>query len=184
MADDEIAEAEEVSASAADKDEPRRIEVKKEGPPQTAAQLAIRIALGTSGLLLVIGFFLPWLNLGPELGSLSGFEIITSDNRAVLHAAGDHRWILLLIPVLGLALTAIGYLGFRWSGIVGAVVGLLVIGYGAVTVVMLFFRTTAIGIWLILIGAFIAVGVGVFSVIRARAEREAKPSDAIPTEAE
>src|SRR5688500_6131841 len=109
MADDEVvAEAEEVRPSQTDLDDPapRRIEVKKEGPPQTPAQLAIRIVLGTAGLLLVIGFFLPWLNLGAELGSLSGFEIVTSSNRAVLHAAGEHRWILLLIPVLALALTA------------------------------------------------------------------------------
>src|SRR5262245_12320611 len=50
-------------------------EPKKKGEPQSAAQLAIRVVLGTSGLLLVIGFFLPWLHFG-ELTNISGMDLV------------------------------------------------------------------------------------------------------------
>jgi amino acid transporter len=189
MADDELAEAEDLK----DLDKPaegRRIEVKKEGPPQTAAQLAIRIALGTAGILLLVGFFMPWLNLG-ELrigddmrGTVSGLDLVLSNEAEVVRTLGVHRWIILLIPVLGVALAAVGYLGFRWSGIVGAGIGIVVIGYGVVTVVLLFFRTTAFGIWMILIGTFLAVGIGAFSFIRSRADREKSGDAGLPAEAD
>lgn len=137
-------------------------------PKHAAPHLVLRILLGTAGLLLVVGFFLPWLQLG-DLTNISGMQLVVADSVLVRQAINDtQRWILLVIPVLGLALTAVGFLGFRWSGIVGAIVGLLVIGYGVVTVVTIFFQTTAVGLWLILAGSFLALGVGLFAVIRAR----------------
>ncbi len=161
-------------ASQTELDEPKAKE-KAKGEPQSPADWAIRIALGTAGLLLLVGFFLPWLHFGP-LRDVSGLDLVRANHEAIRHAIPEtQRWILLVIPVLGLALTAVGFLGFRWSGIVGAVVGVLVIGYGVVTVVTIFFRTTAIGMWLMLGGSFLALGIGLFAIWRLRANRE-KPA--------
>ena len=66
------------------------------------------------------------------------------------------------------ALTAVGFLGFRWSGIVAAILGLSLVGYGVVTVVLFFFQKTALGLWLILGGTFLAVAAGMFTFLRAR----------------
>lgn len=172
--DDEI-----MRASQTELDEPKAPEKKKDAVPQTPADWAIRIALGASGLMLLIGFFLPWLHFG-ALRDVSGLDLVTANHEAIRHAIPEtQRWILLFIPVLGLALTAIGFLGFRWSGIVGAAVGILVIGYGVVTVVTIFFRTTAIGMWLILGGSFLALGIGLFAVLRMRAAKD-KPAEEAP----
>jgi hypothetical protein len=172
MADDDDALAldEGSRASKTDLDVPKKKGAEK-STPQTPADWAIRIALGISGLLLLVGFFLPWLHLG-DLRDVSGLTLVISDQPIIRHMIPEtQRYILLAIPVLGLALTAIGFLGFRWSGIVGAVVGILVIGYGVVTVVTIFFRTTAVGMWLMLGGSFLALGMGLFAVWRMRSAK-------------
>jgi hypothetical protein len=177
MADeDELDPADEGEASASKTELDAPAKKKK---PSDLPHLALRIALGTAGLFLVVGFFLPWLQFG-ELTNISGMDLVISNDRVIRSATGEtQRWILLLIPVLGLALTAIGYLGFRWSGIVGAGVGLLILGYGIVFVVTIFFQTTAIGLWLIIAGCFLAVGIGLFSWARARAQKEREPETRI-----
>lgn len=156
---------------APEKDEPSGPKVatgvtSKPGTPH----MLLRIILGTAGLLLVVGFFLDWIDLPSE--SYSGLELVTSDNRDIRQAVGEtRRWILLVIPVLGVALTAIGFLGLRWAAPIAAGIGLLLIGYGIVTVVALFFQTTAIGLWLIVGAALLALGAGVVALVRARSAR-------------
>ena len=139
--------------------------------------MALRILLGTAGLLLVVGFFLPWLRIelpaaGGEtvlLREISGMNLVTDGEPTIRALVGDtQRWLLLAIPVFGLALTAVGFLGFRWSGIVAAILGLSLVGYGVVTVVLFFFQKTALGLWLILGGTFLAVAAGMFTFLRAR----------------
>lgn len=144
-----------------------------------APHMVLRIVLGTAGLLLVVGFFLPWIELPSD--SYSGLALVLDDNRDIREAVGEaRRWILLAIPILGIALTAIGFMGFRWSAAVAAGIGLLLIGYGIVTVVALFFQTTALGLWLIVAAAFLALGGGLVALVRARAAKLQTRDVALP----
>jgi hypothetical protein len=160
-----------------------------------APHLVLRIALGLAGLLLLVGFFLPWVKLHSapsddapeqvqrELVNYNGLELASSDDDYIRAAVGNdtQRQLLWLIPLFGLALTAVGFLGFRWSGAVSAILGLLLVGYGVVTVVIIFFQSTAYGLWLILLGAFMAVTAGTFAWARAHQARKsakaAKPDE-------
>ena len=183
MADDVVVDEGEPAA----KERVSRAPETKAGAPQ----LLLRIALGAAGLLLLVGFFLPWVGIQSrpradtpgevqrELMNYSGFELASSDDDFVRAAAGSdtQRNLLWLIPVFGLALTAVGFLGFRWSGPLGAILGVVLIGYGAVTVVIIFFQTTRLGLWMILGGAFLAVASGAFSWARAHRARKVEKAD-------
>lgn len=137
-----------------------------------APHLALRIMLGAAGLLLVIGFFLPWIQLPDD--SHSGLSLVFDTNRNVREMVGEtQRWILLVIPVLGVGLTAVGFMGFRWAGPVAVSIGLLLLAYGVVTVVMLFFQHTAEGLWLIVGGAFLSLSGGMLAWLRARSAKAA-----------
>src|SRR5690606_11941207 len=141
----------------------------EEKPPAKAGapHMALRIVLGTAGLLLVVGFFLPWVQIDREMRS--GLELDVESDPDVRDMVDDtQRWILLVIPVLGAALTAIGFLGVRGSGAAGTVVGFLLMAYGLVTVVLLFFQRTGLGLWLIVGATILALGAGLFAMLRAR----------------
>lgn len=150
----------------------------KAKPKGGAPHIVFRILLGTAGLLLVIGFFLPWLRLEipaavgvpAEIKMISGVELVWSEEPLVRAMAGDEtqRYLLLFIPAFGLLMTAVGFLGFRWSGVVAAVMGLTLVGYGIVMFAIFFFQKTGLGLWLILGGAFLSVSAGVVSFLRSR----------------
>lgn len=155
------------------------------GANAAAPHLGLRIALGMAGLMLLVGFFLPWVKIQSraaddrpnevqrELVNYNGFQLASSDDDFIRAAAGSdtQRQLLWLIPLFGLCLTAVGLLGFRWSGAVAAVLGLLLVGYGIVTVVIMFFQNTAYGLWLVLLGAFLALAAGTFAWVRAQRAR-------------
>jgi len=171
--EDLLAEAE---AAEAEGDEKKEKAAPKPGTPH----IVLRIVLGAAGLLLVVGFFLPWINL--ETSSVSGLELVTSDDPMVVALVGQQaqKWILLLIPVFGVALTAIGFLGVRYSGHISAVLGILIVGYGIVTVIIFFFQKTGVGMWLILAGAFVSITAGLVTFLRTRgAKADGKRSGAI-----
>lgn len=183
MADDVVVDEAELEAKG------RKSKVPE--APSGAPHLILRIALGAAGLLLLVGFFLPWVGIQSrpraeaptevqrDLMNYSGFELASSDDDFVRAAAGSdtQRNLLWLIPVFGLALTAVGFLGFRWSGPLGALLGVLLVGYGAVTVVIIFFQNTRLGLWLILGGAFLAVAAGAISTLRTYQARKADKAD-------
>lgn len=151
----------------------------KSKPKPGAPHVVFRILLGTAGLLLVIGFFLPWLRLEMPAADLSGMamikeitgmQLVFSDEPLIRAMGGDdtQRYLLLFIPAFGLAMTAVGFLGFRWSGVVAALMGLTLVGYGIVMFAVFFFQKTGLGLWLILGGAFLSVSAGVVSFLRSR----------------
>jgi hypothetical protein len=186
MADDALADADapEEGSEAERETKPAAPEAKPGTP-----HLALRIALGTAGLLLLVGFFLPWVKMSTtseetpglvQLEKVHGIELATSDEDFIRAAVGNdtQRQLLWLIPAFGLALTAVGFLGFRWSGAVAAVLGLLLVGYGVVTVVLIFFEKTSYGLWMVLGGAFLALAGGAFGWARAhQARKSAKAAD-------
>ncbi len=147
-------------------------------PRPGAPHLALRIALGTAGLLMVIGFFLPWLKL-EDLATVSGMQLVIDDNPVIRALVGDdtQRWLLLVIPGFGLALTAVGFLGVRYSGHIAAVMGLLIVLYGVITMILFLFQKTGLGLWLIVIGAIVAVAAGTFAWARSRAASAQRKTD-------
>jgi hypothetical protein len=172
MADDALVEGEGASEAAAPAAKPKA----------ASPHMALRIVLGTAGLLLVVGFFLPWVQIGDN-PQISGLSLVIDDTPDIRNTIGEtQRWILLVVPAFGVALTAIGFMGFRWSGPVGAVLGLLLLGYGAVTTVIIFFQSTRVGLWLIVAGAFLALGSGVLVWVRARFAKRAALAEAPPVE--
>ncbi len=159
-----------------DKDE---LATKEAGPKPGAPHIVLRIVLGVSGLLLLVGFFLPWLKLADH-DAVSGIDLVlgSGDFAQSLVGQGSQRYVLLLIPGFGVALTAVGFLGVRYSGQIAALLGVLIVGSGMVTVVIFFFQKTGIGLWLILLGAFIAVAAGTITFARSRSRREPEePTD-------
>lgn len=152
----------------------------EEKPPAKAKAgtppMALRIVLGTAGLLLVVGFFLPWVQIDREMRS--GLELVVETDPDVRELVDDtQRWVLLVIPVLGAALTAIGFLGLRGSSAAGTIVGLLLLAYGFVTVVLLFFQRTGLGLWLIVTATILAFGAGLFAMLRGRNARQSPPKE-------
>ncbi len=138
-----------------------------------APHMVIRIVLGLAGLVLVVGFFLPWVQFADD-SRISGLDLVVANDHRIQQTVGETlRWTLLAIPTLGVVLTAVGFLGFRWSGPVGAIVGLTLFGYGAVVVVVVFFQSTGLGLWLIVGGAFVALLSGVIAWTRARNAKRA-----------
>jgi len=150
-------------------------------PTRGQPHMALRIALGTAGLLLLVGFFLPWLKL-EEVATVSGMQLVIDNNPIIRALVGDdvQRWMLLLVPGFGLALTAVGFLGIRYSGHISAVLGLLIVLYGVITMIIFFFQKTGVGLWLIVIGALLAVGAGAFAWARSRGEAAAAPKKKKP----
>jgi O-antigen/teichoic acid export membrane protein len=168
--DEDVDELPEAGGAAA----PRAVAASKPEAREPASRTqpplhaVLRVVLGGAGLLLVVGFFLPWFRLPNE--DHSGLSLVFDGDRAVREMVSEtQRWVLLAIPVLGVVLTAVGFMGARWAAVVSIVVGVLLLGYGIVTAITLFFEHTGLGLWLIVGGAFLAIGAGAYGFGRARA---------------
>ncbi|MCA9607066.1 MAG: hypothetical protein KC619_15780 [Myxococcales bacterium] len=173
---------EDLGADDAGADEIEKKPAAKAGPKPGAPHIVLRIVLGAAGLLLLIGFFFPWLRLvGPDdqANLVTGLDVVMAGDPVVRALVGQdaNRYVLLAIPVFGIALTAVGFLGVRYSGHIAAVLGILIVGYGMVMVVIFFFQKTGFGLWMILGGAFIAILAGLITFVRQRVE---SGEDAVP----
>ena len=150
-------------------------------PPAGSPHIVLRIVLGAAGLLLLVGFFLDWLKIeGPQgTETVSGLGLVMADHPVVrgLIGQGGQRYALLAIPAFGAALSAIGFLGVRYSGQIAAALGVLIVGYGVVTVLVFFFQKTGVGLWLVLGGAFVAIAAGFLTYARSRGAAAKKPAD-------
>ncbi len=120
----------------------------------------LRAGAVSSGLLLIGGFVLPWVQIG-EIARVSGLELMISDNAAVNAAVGPiQRGLISLIPITGLVLIFWGIRnlpGLRWSLIGG---GLVLLVFGMVVVMTIFIQVTSLGLWLVVGGLLIALIVG------------------------
>ena len=125
-----------------------------------APTAATRVALGAAGVGLVVGFFLPWFNLG-TLMSVSGFGLVVSSGAAVEGLSGPHRALLFVVPFSGLALLATAVRGPRVATWVALASGVFILAYGLYTLLRLFFDATGAGMWLVVGSALLALGVGI-----------------------
>ncbi len=105
---------------------------------------ANRTAIGITGLVLLAGFFLPWIDLGFGLG-VSGFTVVKN-----LGSSSLFHLMMLLVPFGGLAMAVCAAMGSKHTRLVSAVVGLSLVGYGIVKTVHAFFATTGLGLWLVI----------------------------------
>lgn len=115
-----------------------------------------RTLITIGGLVLVLGFFLPWIDFGGF--GVSGWGIARNTNMSSL---------IWLVPVGGLAMLFTSITGSKHARLTSVIVGLGLIGYAVVKTVSSFFATTGIGLWMIIAGALMALAIPLIT----RAER-------------
>lgn len=112
---------------------------------------ANRTAIGVTGLALLVGFFLPWIDFGFGPG-VSGFTVVKNVSSTSLF-----HLMMLMVPLGGLAMAGCALLGSKHTRLVSAVVGLSLVGYGVVKTVHAFFATTGLGLWVVIAGSCAAL---------------------------
>ncbi len=112
-----------------------------------------RIAAALAGVALLVGFFLPWLDVGlGGVGQASGLDmVIKAEGFSALRVA------LCLVPLAGAALLAAALKGGVLAARVSLVVGLALLGYGLYQVGKSFFAVTGLGLWLVIAATVVAV---------------------------
>ena len=136
--------------------------------PSRLASAVVRLMLGLCGLLMVAGFFMPWIQLG-DLMVLSGLGLTTSGGQAIALVSGAHRVLPMAVPAIGGLLIGgalLGHPSVLWLAVAS---GCLVLGYGLFTLVNFFLRTTGAGVWLVVAAALISLGIGLLSIAARRA---------------
>lgn len=111
-----------------------------------------RTLISIAGLVLVLGFFLPWLDFG-GLG-VSGWYFAKNSSMSSM---------IWLIPIGGIAMIATAMTGSRHARLVSAVVGLTLVGYAVVKTVHSFFATTGVGLWMVILAALGALAIPLLS---------------------
>lgn len=112
-----------------------------------------RLFIGIAGGLLAAGFFLPWVDVGG-----SGFRLSATGLDMI--RAGDFSFVyvmVLLVPVLGAAMTLGAATNWRHTRLLSAGTGLGLAAYASYKIVQAFFATTGWGLWLVIVGAFFAL---------------------------
>src|SRR5690606_12219419 len=106
-----------------------------------------RVALGFAGLSLLVGFFLPWLHDTTEGVDGAAATIVSSTGLSLAISGdlgGSPAMLLFLIPALGIALSAISFMGFKWSGQVAVGIALTLIAYALYVLLQMFVQHTAL----------------------------------------
>ncbi len=129
----------------------------------------LRLLLGSAGLGLLTGFFMPWIHMG-NLVVVSGFSMVTSSGQAVEILSGPHRALLLIIPVSGLALLGSAMSSHRLTAWVAMFTGGLLISYGLYMLIRMFFETAGLGMWVVAVSALVALGAGLVGYGRESSE--------------
>lgn len=141
---------------------------------QSPLQTALRVLMGFGGLALLVGFFLPWLNVSvpgvdgaaATLEAQSGLTLATSGD-----LVGTPSPLLFLVPALGVALTATAFMGFKWSGQVAVAIAVSLLGYALYVLLQMFVQHTAIGLWIVTASVFLILLLGVLSWMTGREPR-------------
>lgn len=153
-------EAEEAEPKNAEPEEPEpEATAEKRTPPQRRPpSMVLRVALALAGLILLSGFFLPWVTIG-KVADISGLELVINNE----NLPSSQRIILALCPLVAVALTLAGVLGFRGSVWVGIIAGAAVLAYALFTIAYILYQMIDVGLWMVLASALIAFAGGIFS---------------------
>lgn len=123
-----------------------------------------RVLLVCAGAGFVVGFFLPWFNLGGA--AFSGLNLLVLQGQVVEFVTAPQRILMFSVPMFGAALAVTGFIGHRialWLALGAAVV---VVGGGMYTLVKLFFGATGMGMWIVVGSALMALAVALLTLGR------------------
>lgn len=120
-----------------------------------------------AGLGLLIGFFLPWMRFG-QVAVLSGLSLMVSSGTGIDALAGPARGLLVIIPVSGAALIASALFAPRLSPVVSLLSGFAILAFGLFTLARLFLQTVGFGMWVVVLSALVATGMGIAALSRPR----------------
>ena len=126
-----------------------------------------RVLFGVCGALLLVGFFMPWFVAGTMI-SMSGLGLVFASGEVVGMLAGANRFLLVVVPLLGVLLLGGSILGkrvTRWLAVGGS--GLILL-FGFIILVRFFISSTGLGMWLVIISALLGLSIGLVAIGRAR----------------
>lgn len=136
------------------------------GPP-----MGLRALVGFSGLSLLVGFFLPWFRAEAEGEHDSGMTMMLGEA-----IGGTPAIVLVAVPILGVLLSALAFMGFRWTAHAAIGVAAALLAFGLWILLQLFVEHTALGLWVVVGGTFITLLLGVSTLLysRDRATKQGK----------
>jgi hypothetical protein len=126
-----------------------------------------RVLFGACGVALLLGFFMPWFKIGALL-TVSGLSLLLSSGEMVGMLSGSNRFMLVIVPLLGLALLGGTVLGSRATRFIAVAGSALFILGGMFVTLRLFLSTTGTGMWLVLLATLLALCVGLITVGRSQ----------------
>lgn len=178
--DDEALEGAKDDASERDELAKGEGEKKKEPAPKDRNPISItfRVLIGATGLAMLVGFFFPWitrqLEQQGETAILSGLALLQQET-----LAGTPPLALVLVPLLGTALAAVAFTGFRYTPHAAISVAIVLFGYAAYILFQLFTQFTGVGLWVTTGAAFLSLllGAGMLGWQRKSARKTERSSD-------
>lgn len=158
-------------------------EEKDTRPAQPPPPMWMRALLGCAGLALLVGFFLPWVRIPAAEGSTevhfqNGMDLVLSSG-----IQGTPAILVLLVPILGALLSAIAFMGLRYAAQTAVGVAVAIIGYALYVLGTMFIVNTGYGLWVVSIGTFLTLLLGVATWMLARRAAEAAPVEPTPAPA-
>jgi hypothetical protein len=130
-------------------------------------RLVERGLFGACGAALLVGFFMPWFRVGALL-SVSGLSLLVSSGEMVGMLSGSNRFMLVIVPALGLLLLGGSILGTRLTRVLAVVGAGLFLLAGFLLLVRFFVTSTGSGMWLTVFAALLALSVGLVSIGRSQ----------------
>jgi hypothetical protein len=115
-----------------------------------------KLIVGSAGLALVAGFFLPWIDAGGPF-RLSGFDALRAT-----HGWSIPELMMIAVPLFGLAMMASVFASVRAMRLTSLAAGVSLVGYGVYKVVDTFLRVTGWGLWLVIAAALVALAAPLF----------------------
>jgi hypothetical protein len=132
-------------------------------PKQKRLSWIRRLAFGICGFLLVTGFFLPWVVAGTAL-EFTGLGLVFARGDVVKAISGSGRFLLFLVPLLGVVLVVGSFAGQRWTPWAAALGAGALLIFGAAHVLFLFISSTGPGMWIVVLTALATLAFGALSV--------------------
>jgi len=116
-------------------------------------KLDARTWMGLAGAMMVVGFFLPWVDAGGMFG-VSGLDMVRAG-----WGWSFARIMLLLVPISGAVLVAAAATKSPHTKRISVGIGLGFLGYGVFKIVQAFFAFSGFGLWITIGAAVLAIAV-------------------------
>jgi hypothetical protein len=116
------------------------------------------LGIFVGAVLVVVGFFLGWVGVdfGPATLSISGWQVAR-----LASARGAHYYLIYAFPVGAVIAGLVALADRRAAAKLGIAVGGLFVTWASIEILRLLWRTTFLGLWLSVCGAFVLLLVGI-----------------------